>query len=258
MNLGKSIVALATAPARIGLVATEASLNLATAGLGLAKQTLGEGGSGSNAMANMLGIDDALARANRLARLLDDDAPLGRAIAPEGPLDRLLRPGGLVDLVTAPGGLLDRLTADGGGGLQRALQPGGLADRLLAEDGMIERLLSEDGVAERLLSEGGLVDKIAKDGPLEQLAGRRRHPQPARARDGGSGAGHRHAAGRGHVADLGGQPAEQHRRADSRCPGAEPSRRSSTRTVRSQRIIDARRAEPLGCHRLKPASLAQW
>ena len=113
MNLGKSIVALATAPARIGLAATEASLNLASAGLGLAKQTLGDGG-GSNAMTNMLGIDDALARANRLARLLDDDAPLGRAIAPEGPLDRLLRPGGLVDLVTAPGGLLDRLTAEGG------------------------------------------------------------------------------------------------------------------------------------------------
>ena len=44
MNLGKSIVALATTPARIGLAATEASLNLATAGLGLAKQTLGEGG----------------------------------------------------------------------------------------------------------------------------------------------------------------------------------------------------------------------
>jgi hypothetical protein len=94
MNLGKSIVALATAPARIGIAATEASLNLATAGVGLAKQALGDSGSGSNAMANMLGIDDALARANRLARLLDDDAPLGRAIAPEGPLDRLLRPGG--------------------------------------------------------------------------------------------------------------------------------------------------------------------
>ena len=168
MNLGKSIVALATAPARIGLVATEANLNLATAGLGLAKQTLGEGGGGSNAMANMLGIDDALARANRLARLLDDDAPLGRRSRRRGP-GPAAAPGRAGRSGDTPGGLLDRLTAEGGG-LQRALQPGGLADRLLAEDGMIERLLSEDGVAERLLSEGGLVDKItAKDGPLEQL-----------------------------------------------------------------------------------------
>ena len=159
MHLGKSIVAVATTPARIGLAATEASLNLAGAGLSLAKQALGDnGGSRSNAMANMLGIDDALARANRLARLLDDDMPLGRAIAQDGPMDRLLRPGGLVDLVTSPGGLLDRLTAEGGG-LQRALQPGGLADRLLAEDGMIDRLLAEDGVAERLLAEGGLIDR---------------------------------------------------------------------------------------------------
>ena len=31
-------------------------------------------------MANMLGIDEAVDRANRLARLMDDDAPLGRAL----------------------------------------------------------------------------------------------------------------------------------------------------------------------------------
>ena len=170
MNLGKTIVDLATAPARIGLAATEASLNLAGAGLALAKRALGTGTSGgSNAMAGMLGIDDALARANRLARLLDDDMPLGRAIAPDGAVDRLLRPGGLVDLVTAPGGLLDRMTAEGGS-LQRALQPGGLADRIIGDDGMIERLLAEDGVAERLLADGGLIDQItSKHGPLEQL-----------------------------------------------------------------------------------------
>jgi|SRR5271166_2000829 len=139
MNVGKSIVALATAPARIGIAATEASLNLATAGLGVAKQALGDGGSGSNAMANMLGIDDALARANRLARLLDDDAPLGRAIAPDGPMDRLLRPGGLVDLVTAPGGLLDRLTQEGGG-LQRAAT--GRAGRSAARGGRDDRTIA--------------------------------------------------------------------------------------------------------------------
>ena len=95
MNLAKSMAAVATAPARVGLAAAEASLNLAGVAVDVAKRSLGDsaGPTGSNAMANMLGIDEALARANRLARLLDDDAPLGRAIAPDGPLDRLLRPG---------------------------------------------------------------------------------------------------------------------------------------------------------------------
>lgn len=95
MNLVKALMGVATAPARAGLAAAEASLNIAGAGVGLAKQALGDTGgpSGSNAMANMLGIDDTLARANRLARLLDDDMPLGRAIAPNGPMDRMLPPG---------------------------------------------------------------------------------------------------------------------------------------------------------------------
>ena len=49
----------------------------------------------------MLGIDDAMERANRIARLIDEDQPLGRALAPDGPVDRLLRPGGVVDRLTA-------------------------------------------------------------------------------------------------------------------------------------------------------------
>jgi len=111
MNLGKSLTTIATAPVRIGLAAADAGLGVATSALGLAHRTLGEasGANGSNAVAHMLGIDDAITRANRLARLLDDDAPLGRAVATDGPLDRLLRPGGVVDMLTAPGGLLDRL-----------------------------------------------------------------------------------------------------------------------------------------------------
>src|SRR5262249_9469437 len=128
MDLRKSIVSLATAPARVGLATAEASLNFASVGVRLAKQALGDGrDAGTSAMTSVLGIDDAIVRANRLARLLDEDAPLGRAIAPDGPMDRLLRPGGLVDLLTQQGGLLDRLTVEGGG-LNRALQPGGLAD----------------------------------------------------------------------------------------------------------------------------------
>ena len=113
MNLAKGIVSAVTAPARVGLAAADASLILATAAVGVAKQTLGaSGGHPTNAVTSMLGIDDTIVRANRLAKLLDDDAPLGRAIAPDGPVDRLLRPGGVVDLLTSEGGLLDRLTAE--------------------------------------------------------------------------------------------------------------------------------------------------
>ncbi|MDT5226550.1 MAG: hypothetical protein QOH94_343, partial [Mycobacterium sp.] len=117
MNLGKSLMSLATAPARVGLAAADAGVGIATSALGIAHRSLGEAGMvpGSNPVAHMLGIEDALGRANRLARLLDDDAPLGRAIAPDGPIDRLLRPGGVVDMLTSDGGLLDRLTAEGGG-----------------------------------------------------------------------------------------------------------------------------------------------
>ncbi|MDT5220334.1 MAG: hypothetical protein QOF15_2439, partial [Mycobacterium sp.] len=42
MNLGKTLVAIATAPARTGLAAAEASLNLAGAAVGVAKQALGD------------------------------------------------------------------------------------------------------------------------------------------------------------------------------------------------------------------------
>ena len=75
MNLAKGIVSLATAPARAGLAAADASLNVAATAVGVAKRALGDAGgeSGTNAMAAMFGIDDAITRANRLARLLDDD-----------------------------------------------------------------------------------------------------------------------------------------------------------------------------------------
>ncbi len=175
MDLGKNLVNLAFAPARIGLAATEAGIGVAGGALDLAKRRLDDVGAHTRpAVVHILGLDDTIARANRIAKvadgLLEDDAPLGRALAPDGPVDRLLRPGGLLDRVTAPGGLLDRLTAEGGG-LERALEPGGLVDQLLDEDGLVERLLAEDGLADRLLAEGGLVEKLtARNGPLEQLA----------------------------------------------------------------------------------------
>lgn len=176
MNLGKTLVDLATAPVRVGLAATETGLDVASGALGLAKRTLGDvaGEPSPNSVVHLLGLDDTVARANRIGKLADDllieEGPLMRALAPDGALDRLLRPGGLLDRVTAPDGLLDRLTAEGGG-LERALTPGGLVDQLLDEDGLVERLLAEDGLADRLLAEGGLVEKLtARNGPLEQLA----------------------------------------------------------------------------------------
>src|SRR6478672_1213387 len=135
MDLGKNLVNLAFAPVRVGLAAAEVGIDVAGGALDLAKRTLDDVGAQTRpAVVHILGLDDTVARANRIAKvadgLLDEDAPLGRALAPDGPVDRLLRPGGLVDRVTAPGGLLDRLTAEGGG-LERALEPGGLVDQLL-------------------------------------------------------------------------------------------------------------------------------
>lgn len=95
MNLGKAVTDLATAPVRVGLAMAETGLSMASGALGIAQRTLGETNAdagGSASFAHLLGLDDAVERANRLARLMDDDAPLGRALAPNGPLDRLLRP----------------------------------------------------------------------------------------------------------------------------------------------------------------------
>src|SRR3954467_6906500 len=107
MNLGKALTDLATAPGRVGIAVAET-------GLDIAKGALGQAQSGSGSVAHMLGIDDAVERANRLARLMDEDAPLGRALRRGGPVDRLLAEGGLVDQLAAEGGLLDRLTAENG------------------------------------------------------------------------------------------------------------------------------------------------
>ena len=108
MNLGKNLVDLATAPVRVGLAVAETGLDVANGALGMAQRTLGQANdrarAGSGSVAHILGIDEAVERANRLARLLDEDQPLGRAMVPGGPVDRLLAPGGVVDKLTAPGG----------------------------------------------------------------------------------------------------------------------------------------------------------
>jgi len=90
MNLGKTLTDLATAPVRVGLAVADAGLGIANDALGIAQRTLGVANSrarsGSGSFAHILGIDDAVERANRLARLMDEDQPLGRALTPGGVL----------------------------------------------------------------------------------------------------------------------------------------------------------------------------
>src|SRR6202012_6166413 len=99
---------LATAPVRVGLAVADAGLGMANDALGMAQRPLGEATtqarSGSGSFAHMLGIDDAVERANRLARLMDDDATLGRALAPT---DGRQRCGGAVAGTRWPAGPSD-------------------------------------------------------------------------------------------------------------------------------------------------------
>src|ERR1700752_3984687 len=112
MNVGKAVVTLITAPARAGLAVADASLAVAGVGVGLARKALGDTAEPTaSAVANLLGIDSSIEKANRLARLLDDDTPLGRALAPAGPIERLMEPGGPLERVTAEGGALERAGA---------------------------------------------------------------------------------------------------------------------------------------------------
>lgn len=171
MGLAKLLTDIATTPVRIGLAAAGAGVEVANATLDIAKRSLGDitVPSPKDSVVHILGLDETVERANRLAELIDEDAPLGRALSTGGTIDRLMQPGGLIDRLIAPDGVLERLTA-GGGAVDRALAPGGLVDQLLAEDGLVERILAEDGLADRLLAEGGLIDRLtAKDGPVEQL-----------------------------------------------------------------------------------------
>src|SRR4051812_46151716 len=117
MNLGKMLTDLAAAPVRVGLAVADAGLDIANDALGRARW-------GPGSVAHVLGIDDAVERANRLARLMDDDQPLGRALAPGGPVDRLMQPGGLADTPTTPGGAAGRAPR-ANTGLRRPLRPRG-------------------------------------------------------------------------------------------------------------------------------------
>lgn len=84
MNLGKALVGVATAPARIGLAVADIGLGIATETLAVVQRGLDDAHvpAGRSSLAQLLGLEDAVERANRLAHLMDDDAPLGRALAP--------------------------------------------------------------------------------------------------------------------------------------------------------------------------------
>ena len=78
MNLGKNLVQLATAPVRIGLAVADAGLEVAGGALGMAHRTVGDDAAARVRIGgHILGIDDAVERANRLARLMDENQPLG-------------------------------------------------------------------------------------------------------------------------------------------------------------------------------------
>ncbi len=124
-----------------------------------------------------------------LAAALQDDRPLGRAMAPGGTVDRLLAPDGPVDRLFAEGGTLDTLLAEDGpierllreegalqqlvapdGPLERLLVAGGALDRITRPGGVLDRVLAEDGLLDRLLTQNGFVDKLIADGgTLDQL-----------------------------------------------------------------------------------------
>ena len=77
MDLGKTLSDLASTPLKIA----SAGLEIAGGALSSVQHALGDTTVGSPVM-SMLGLDDTLSRAGRLTRLVDDDAPLGRALAP--------------------------------------------------------------------------------------------------------------------------------------------------------------------------------
>lgn len=51
----------------------------------------------------MAGRKSPLRSAMKVAELMEEDKPLGRALRPGGPVERIMAPGGLADRLTEPG-----------------------------------------------------------------------------------------------------------------------------------------------------------
>ena len=114
MDLGKNLVNLAFAPVRVGLAATEVGIDVASGALDLAKRTLDDVGAQTRpAVVHILGLDDTVARANRIAKvadgLLDEGAPLGRARAGRAAPSVGLAVGVTADAVAATATAVPRL-----------------------------------------------------------------------------------------------------------------------------------------------------
>ena len=230
---------------------------------------------GPSSVAQVFGLEDTISRANRIAQLVDEDAPLGRALAPDGPLDRLMRPGGLIDRLTAPDGVLDRMTAEGGG-LDRALAPAdssiGCWPRTGCSSGCWPRRAWPTAYwprtdcssvcwprtgsptacwprRHRRPPAGRRRSDRQADRPARAAGAagrRRRHPQPADPRSGGPGAHDRDVAGSGDNPEPGGQSVEQHRRPDSAARPAALQRPATGRTgAGAQRATVPRRRRGL-------------
>ncbi len=84
MNLGNTVVQFATAPVRLGLAIADLGLSIAGGTLKTVQRSLNDPNqmSGATSFAAMLGLDEAVNRANRLARLMDDDAPARSCTGP--------------------------------------------------------------------------------------------------------------------------------------------------------------------------------
>ncbi len=124
-------------------------------------------------------VGRALAPGGTLDRLLAADGPLFRMVAEGGTVDRILSEGGAVDRLLAEDGALDQLAAVDGplerllrseGALDRVTRPDGVLDRVLVEGGLLDRLLCEDGFVEKLVAEGGTLDQLVELGrTLERI-----------------------------------------------------------------------------------------
>jgi hypothetical protein len=114
-------------------------------------------------------VGRALASGGSMDRLLAADGPLYRMVVEGGTVDRILSEGGAIDRLLAEGGPLDQLVVDDGP-LDRLLRKDGALDRVTRSDGVLDRVLEEGGLLDRLLSEDGFVEKlVAEGGTLDQL-----------------------------------------------------------------------------------------
>jgi hypothetical protein len=189
-----AILDLVTLPAKLAVAAVDATLALGQLSSpdgpirrpdGYADRVMlliGRGGLVERVAATLSDPHGPVRLVNAVAAVVDQDRPLGRALAPggtldrlfaaDGPLSRLVDEGGALDTLVAHDGPLERLLATEGA-LDRITRPGGALDRLLQEDGLLDRLLSEDGFLDKLVADGGTLDQLIDLGAtLERISPR--------------------------------------------------------------------------------------